>query len=374
MISVAIVSITRSHLLNLAIALDKKDDVEVVFYTLTPKKRLREFGYNGKVVCFYILSIMFFITHKMHLSFKKRLKMGHKLRKWFDFCCSYVIKSNNVLIGENGDAYYTSIKSKKKFNSIIICDQGSEHINTQDNFYKIQNVYINPWNTDNLLKHYEVADYLMVPSDYVRRTDIVNGIKEEKILYNPYGVNTELFKVTDNPKIGSYDVIMVGNWTVRKGCDLLLKACKQIKVTLLHIGALPTGSFPDEPNFVHIDPVSEKELPNYYAKAKVFVLPSRNEGFGLVLAQAAACGLPIVYSSGTGGPEINKLLGYPPACFEINNPLSANSVAEALTKAIHFAQKLPEGPRIIYGDTIKNISWDAYGDRYYSILKKITNH
>lgn len=47
---IAIVSLGRSHLINLAHLLDLREDVEVTFYTMMPKSRCRKFGYNGKVV------------------------------------------------------------------------------------------------------------------------------------------------------------------------------------------------------------------------------------------------------------------------------------------------------------------------------------
>jgi starch synthase len=40
-----------------------------------------------------------------------------------------------------------------------------------------------------------------------------------------------------------------------------------------------------------------------YRQADVFVFPSNFEGFGLVLTEALACGLPVICSDVTAGPE-----------------------------------------------------------------------
>jgi rhamnosyl/mannosyltransferase len=54
--------------------------------------------------------------------------------------------------------------------------------------------------------------------------------------------------------------------------------------------------------------VSDEELPQYYARADVFVLPAceRSEAFGLVLVEALASGLPCVSTElGTGTSYVN---------------------------------------------------------------------
>lgn len=374
MLKVAIVSITRTHMLNLAIALQDRPDIDVVFYTLTPKSRLRQFGYYGRVVSFvFPLGIIFFLIHKIHFSFERHLTLGHRLRNLFDKTCSLFIRPCDILIGENGDAYRTSIVSKKKYGSIIICDQGSSHITAQDEYFKEMGVYTNPWNTQNLLNHYSVSDYMMVPSEYVKMTDIKGGIDERKILYNPYGVDTDVFRVTNKPEDGAYDVLFVGNWCLRKGCDMLIKACKQLNLKLLHVGGISDCPFPSEPNFTHIGLVQEKELPEFYSKAKIFVLPSKNEGLALVTLQATAAGLPLVSSRNAGGIDIQKLIGGNSSCFIIDEPLSVETIKAAIVKAMDCAEKLPEGPRNQNGDGINNITWKAYGDRYYKILKDIAS-
>lgn len=371
---VAIVSISRAHLLNLAISLDKRKEVDVVFYTLAPKFQLRKFGYHGKIVsCFFPLGMLLHITTILtkKMSFKKRLHIGHMFRKWFDKTISYLIKPCDVIIGNNGDAYYTSKRAKERFNPIVICDQGSEHINTQDDNYRKTGVYTNPWNSENLLNHYNISDYMMVASKYVLHTDTDNKIEANRILYNPYGVNLESFRITDKPTRDAYDIIMVGNWCVRKGCDMLAKAVLNIDgIKLLHVGVITDAVFPDDVRFNHVDFVPETELVKYYAKAKVFILPSRHEGFGLVLSQAAACGLAVVGSTRTGMPDVDNMLNHPKGCFMIEEPLSVETIRKALMSALEYANALPEGKRAQYINR-DNLSWEAYGERYFKLLKAI---
>lgn len=375
MMKIAIVSNGRSHLINLARLLDHKADVEVVFYTMMPKLRCKKFGYKGKVVSlFFPVGLGELIIRSIpKINTYKRNALRIKLRWAFDNLVTMRLKQCDILIGLNGCAIKSSKKAIQKFKAITICDQGSSHILKQNAIHLTYSDSPLPaLNTEYMLKHYEVVDYFMTASKYVTDSDVENGLRKERILYNPYGVDLSRFKPSLNPSKNAYDVIMVGSWWKHKGCDMLAEACiDRLKVSLLHVGSVVDCKLPDSPLFKHIDFVEEKELPSYYAKAKIFAMPSLDEGYGLVLLQAAACGLPIVGSSRTGTPDTGNLLDNAPECITIKEPLSVDTITAAIRKGLEIANAMPEGIRQPYGDKINNISWEAYGNRWYEILKKL---
>jgi glycosyltransferase involved in cell wall biosynthesis len=58
------------------------------------------------------------------------------------------------------------------------------------------------------------------------------------------------------------------------------------------------------PGIRWVPPCSSQALRDRYRESDVFVFPSFAEGFGLVLLEAMACGLPAIASEATIGPEI----------------------------------------------------------------------
>ncbi|MCC8114768.1 MAG: glycosyltransferase [Bacteroidales bacterium] len=368
---ISIVTLGRSHLLNLARVLDTEGLADVTFYTMMPAARCRKFGYHGKVKSLLfpcgLLSVM---IDRLPINPFKKSNLRFYVRKLFDALCAMRLSKCDVVIGLNGQAVKTSLLAKKRFKAITICDQGSSHVLTQT---KVRRSYsdakIPEDMTAFMLKHYEAADYLMAATKYVIDSDIQNGISKDKILINPYGVDITRFEPLDVKK--EYDVIMVGSWWKHKGCDMLTDAClNHLKgVKMLHVGNVVDCELPKNDNFHHVDFVNEFDLPQYYRKAKVSVMPSLDEGFGLVLLQAASCGLPSVYSNRTGGPELQSLLKDDDWSFEIKEPLSTKSIAEAISQALKKVNESEVKDTERFENTRNNLSWESYGHRYLKILE-----
>lgn len=96
--------------------------------------------------------------------------------------------------------------------------------------------------------------------------------------------------------------ISVGQFIPRKGFDVLLEAWKNCDkdYDLYIIGAEPTTEYIDIKNRLKLDNVhfegfkTKEKLKEYYRAADLFVLPTREDIWGLVVNEAMANGLPII--------------------------------------------------------------------------------
>jgi glycosyltransferase involved in cell wall biosynthesis len=145
------------------------------------------------------------------------------------------------------------------------------------------------------------------------KTTALKSATNQPIGVIPNGVETELFKPNSNGRQPGKQLrlITVSRLIKRKGIDHILKALAELrdeKISLLIVG---TGSYEDYlkelcsklklndiVNFYGYCP--REELPKLYNNADIFILPSLAESFGLVFAEAMACGLPIIGAK-TGG-------------------------------------------------------------------------
>jgi len=86
-----------------------------------------------------------------------------------------------------------------------------------------------------------------------------------------------------------------------------------------------------------LGPIPSDELPCFYHLADLFVLVSLNEGFGLVLLEAMACGTPVLATRVGGVPEV---VG-DAACL-LDNPTDPKAVADAILRLLADRERLAE--------------------------------
>jgi len=106
--------------------------------------------------------------------------------------------------------------------------------------------------------------------------------------------------------------LFCGQMIHRKGVDLLLSAFERLVAAEVDARLLLVGREAELPHFmkvvspavrskIHYEGFQPPErLPEYFARSDVFVLPSRHDGWGVVINQALAAGLPIITSDAVG--------------------------------------------------------------------------
>ncbi len=141
------------------------------------------------------------------------------------------------------------------------------------------------------------------------------NIDEGKVRIVPNGVDTEIFRPTSDTvetkrQFGLGDepvMLFVGSLIPRKGVGFLVETAKKVvnqqaDAKFVIVGKGPLRGMLDEAicrsgldsNFVFLGNIAETQLPMVYGMADVFVLPSVQEGQGIVLLEAQACGKPVV--------------------------------------------------------------------------------
>jgi glycosyltransferase involved in cell wall biosynthesis len=160
-------------------------------------------------------------------------------------------------------------------------------------------------------KHLEMdlADVVLVPSSFVRAT--VHHFTDKQVSLAPYGVDLDFWS-PGSATAGRATLIVVyaGHCSLRKGTPVLLEAWQaaalsDAELQLVgpwHLAERKRHELP--PGVRYIGPVSSDALRARYRAADALVFPSLFEGFGLVVLEAMACGLPVIATDATAGPDV----------------------------------------------------------------------
>lgn len=160
---------------------------------------------------------------------------------------------------------------------------------------------------NSLLRHLKRLDKMVVLTD--------SALNDWPELDNVVKIPDALpFKIDGKSDLSAKRVISIGRYAYDKGNDLLLQAWKIIEKRFLDWTLDIYGNGDKEPyqkQMVDLGiepdrcrlygPISD--VKKEYLSSSVFILPSRFEGFGLVIIEAMACGVPVVAFDCENGPR-----------------------------------------------------------------------
>mgnify|MGYP002630517502 CR=1 FL=1 len=151
---------------------------------------------------------------------------------------------------------------------------------------------------------------------------------EPKQIHTIYhGLDTQFFQPDATQRVTNPPVILsVGRFVEKKGFDILIEACAQLKIRGIKFNCNIIGP-PDESsdkvkslikhyqlesNIQLLEPVNQTELRQHYLKSTLFCLPCRiiadgdRDGIPNVMVEAMASGLPCISTNISGIPELIK--------------------------------------------------------------------
>ncbi|NJN58301.1 MAG: glycosyltransferase family 4 protein [Leptolyngbyaceae cyanobacterium SL_5_9] len=131
----------------------------------------------------------------------------------------------------------------------------------------------------------------------------------------PYYCNLSEFQATVQRPRDPVTILFCGQMIERKGVDLLLQAFDRLLQTGVKARLLLVGREAELPEMMRsLSPQAKQHieyagfhdpeyLPQFFEQADLFVLPSRYDGWGVVVNQALGAGLPIICSDAVGAAE-----------------------------------------------------------------------
>lgn len=131
--------------------------------------------------------------------------------------------------------------------------------------------------------------------------------KSIDVIYN--GINTTLFySSADRHPQHPFRLLYVGAWRKLKGVELLAPIMQELGSDYILYYTGGTVAEKDKNyipnNMINIGRLNQQKVIQAMQTADAFLFPSKTEGFGLVVAEAMACGLPVVVACSSALTEL----------------------------------------------------------------------
>ena len=282
---------------------------------------------------------------------------------------------------------HNSLIAAKKAGMITVVELATAHVTAAKRILGEEQTLQPEWadSIDNLHfpKAYEqrliaephLADFVVAASEFTKSTLREVGIPEAQILYLPLGV--DVAEVEPKQKVvykKPIKLLYAGTITQRKGIKYLLEAIKPYDKSLIelhlygHIQGSGDAFKAYAANVFYHGPVSQKELFALYKNFDYLVLPSIFEGFGLVIVEAMAAGLPVITTKHTYGAELINHLdnGF---LVEIR---SVSALRKVFDEILQIDAEFYEELSLKAKSAIKSLTWQSYTSRLEKLLASQT--
>jgi starch synthase len=216
-----------------------------------------------------------------------------------------------------------------------------------------------------------LADLIIVPSTFSKISLIEAGISSARVRVIPYSAPSVAQPIDSRRNDDKLRVLFAGALSQAKGLGYLLEAASKMsgKMELTLIGRRMSPAIPD-PKILDrhrwLPSLPHHQLLDEMGRHDVLALPSLHEGFGLVVLEAMAQGIPVIATANTGAADVieNEVDGF------IVPIRSSDAIAEKL-ELLHRDRgrlaKMKETARV----KASTRSWQTYRDSVAALAREV---
>jgi len=220
-----------------------------------------------------------------------------------------------------------TLRAKFPPRTVRLLMRGSSHISVQRQLLREESARVSApldepsdWIVARERREYDLVDHIVVLSSLAKQSFIDQGIPKDKLSMLSLGVRVDAYRPSAETvaaraaRIRRGDpltVLFVGTLSFRKGMWDLARVIASLDpsrfrfVLVGHVMAEAEAMARALPPEVQVvGKVPQDELPQIYTQGDVFLFPTIEDGFAVVLAQAKAAGLPIITTPNGAGADL----------------------------------------------------------------------
>lgn len=379
---VTLATVGRFHIFPLARELEKMDHLEVVYSGFPFSQLKREGVSRERVRTFPWVRPLVMGARFLPFHLPERVTSGlHELSvATLDRYIARTLPDSDVYVGHEAVGLLSGAAAKRR-GMLYICDRGCPHIAWRERILleEYERLGLKRRRRPNTyareIAEYELADLIVVPSQFVAESFVAEGVRADRLAVVPYGVNLQRFQPVATPDPDRFDVVFVGQISPRKGIRDLLDgfraaAIPNKKLTLIGTLSRELRNYVADKvsmdDIVLLGHVPQPKLKNILSRSHAFCLPSIEDGFGMAIAEAMACGCPPIVTHNAGGSSLVRdgengfvvPIRSPGAIAEKLEMLAADSrMREAMSAAAVVAVQALGG-------------WESYGREMVSVYRR----
>jgi len=296
------------------------------------------------------------------------------------FAAAEAVSGADILVGWSSSVL-EAISPARAAGMKVVVERGSTHIDHQARILRDAYDRVGlpadlplPEIVQRELAEYAAADAIAVPTEYAADTFAQEGIARDKLIVNGYGVDLSKFAPGQGDGGGGDQtaILFVGRVGVRKGVPWLLRAMQGQRQAQLNLVGPVEDGFQD---FLRRETsgavtirgqVAGEALPAIYARARIFCLPSLEEGMPLVLLQAMAAGLAVVVTKAASGGIVEQS-----GAGIVVPPGDAEAISEALGRLIKDPDLAREMGRAGRRAVQAGYGWQDYANRAIAAYRNL---